>query len=917
MININENESIKEEIIEETTEEFGCIIKYKTSDLIKIINEYYQKNENNENCSYLNYENFGKNHNIPKIICQKTKVNNYIFYKEIYYNDVKLLLTPIIIDFVDLNGKSDVYKIYNSSYIYKIIETLNFTNPVIIIKEQKEYPISSLNKVLSFLCDEFKIVDKEAIKFDSLFSEENKVNDKSNSIKIGLDLTKNFKYYFKYPKPEEEFLFICSNDRSRIISNNFQMKITGLCGPMGIGKSTTLLAFLKNKENYCYLNIKALKENEDNILVWKDKLLLLEVAYTLRKKYKLEVFKELKEKLDSIYLFWEAIITMIKYFIKRKIKINFIFDQYKQKIDPNYKNLKNIKDTLEKDSTNIILIIISSSINDKDVRNSLLSQWFKIKQDFQIDYVYLKSLINIKDYIKNDLELTETQRNMIINDFNSIPKFYYSIRALNTESKLNDYKILQIEKIRNSINGFFSESDNLLGREEIESLINFRGKFGCALNKIDFLKLLKILPFKYFKFDLTNNIIDFSFQLVKDIFDDFLSNKICNFLRSPISLLKEGTIGDILELNLIKDLSNNSFCKFDQIIKINSIWNMNEIKPVKISNESKCILLLQENTEAIYIDFGILNNREDLLLYQCKKAFKKSPDNFITRTIIEENKAYLTNKFKEYFDISLKRVFLYYITGITFFMKDNKKQFRTWGIKENENFQINIKIAKNSQAELLYYDVLNRKIYIANEEEFEAINDLIQYANKFSSPISMEIKNNVSEENYAKLEILSREYYNSVSESLKKINCDNKEEFFSSLQKAYLKKNYFEIYSSNIFGFIKDPEIIDLNYKRMIGLKRNNKKYLLIEKMNKIKDENRKKEKGNKQKKEQREKLNKGKIDDEKEEVIEEKKRYKTKRSLVMVKDNGLEEIKNIGEDFYDKIEYAFIFDKNVILSDI
>ena len=241
-------------------------------------------------------------------------------------------------------------------------------------------------------------------------------------------------------------------------------------------------------------------------------------------------------------------------------------------------------------------------------------------------------------------------------------------------------------------------------------MINLRGSFGHNLKKNDFLKLLKILPFKYFTFDLNNNIIDFSFQLVKEIFDDFLSNKICDFLRSPISSLKEGTIGDILKLNLVEDLIKNSFCQIDQIIKVNSIWSINEIKSVKISEESKSILLLQDNSEAIYIDFAILSNNEDLLLYQCKKA----PDNFITRKIIEENKAYLIKKYEEYLNISLKRVFLYYITGITFFMKDNKKQFRTRGVKENENFQTIKKIATKSEAELFYYDVINRKIYIEN-----------------------------------------------------------------------------------------------------------------------------------------------------------------------------------------------------------
>ena len=88
---------------------------------------------------------------------------------------------------------------------------------------------------------------------------------------------------------------------------------------------------------------------------------------------------------------------------------------------------------------------------------------------------------------------------------------------------------------------------------------------------------------------------------MKDIFDDFLSDKLCNFLKAPISSLKEGTIGDILELNLINDLKKNNFCKINQIINVNSIWDLNQYKTIFASEDFKTtILLLQESSEAKY-----------------------------------------------------------------------------------------------------------------------------------------------------------------------------------------------------------------------------------------------------------------------------------------------------------------------------
>ena len=199
---------------------------------------------------------------------------------------------------------------------------------------------------------------------------------------------------------------------------------------MGIGKSTTLLALLKLKSNYCYINIKALKEHEDDVLIWKEQLLLKEIAYALKNSYKFEIFNNLKKKIDNISSFWEAIKETINYFIQKEIKINFIFDQYKCKFDPDYKYIKEIKAILEKDEKNILSIIISSSINDKDVRNSLLAKLLKEDPNLVIEYIYLKSLIDIGEYIKNDSKLSKIQREMIINDFNSIPKFYYSIKSI-------------------------------------------------------------------------------------------------------------------------------------------------------------------------------------------------------------------------------------------------------------------------------------------------------------------------------------------------------------------------------------------------------------------------------------------------------------------------------------------------------
>ena len=129
-----EKEIYIDEIIEEKDEK-GNSITFKTSELIKIINENYL---NRESFDKLDYENFGKKFLIPKIICQKTKVKDYFIHKEFYYDNTKLLSNPKIIVFTDLELKSKAYKIYNINYVHYLIQELKISNPMIIC-DKKEY----------------------------------------------------------------------------------------------------------------------------------------------------------------------------------------------------------------------------------------------------------------------------------------------------------------------------------------------------------------------------------------------------------------------------------------------------------------------------------------------------------------------------------------------------------------------------------------------------------------------------------------------------------------------------------------------------------------------------------------------------------------------------------------------------------
>ena len=85
-------------------------------------------------------------------------------------------------------------------------------------------------------------------------------------------------------------------------------------------------------------------------------------------------------------------------------------------------------------------------------------------------------------------------------------------------------------------------------------------------------------------------------------------------------------------------MKNNSIEKFDQVCKVNSIWDMKYVKELdknKVNIDN--ILIIQENDDGKYIDFGFLLKGKILILVQCKKALSKIPKQYVkTSDIIKE-----------------------------------------------------------------------------------------------------------------------------------------------------------------------------------------------------------------------------------------------------------------------------------------
>ena len=97
---------------------------------------------------------------------------------------------------------------------------------------------------------------------------------------------------------------------------------------------------------------------------------------------------------------WESIIEIVKFLISNKIESKVILDQYKELYDKDNKNIKEIIDLINKDSSNKVKLIVSSTINNNDVRSLLLKTWFPDydKVSLLFPYSYFDNLFDSKNF---------------------------------------------------------------------------------------------------------------------------------------------------------------------------------------------------------------------------------------------------------------------------------------------------------------------------------------------------------------------------------------------------------------------------------------------------------------------------------------------------------------------------------------
>ena len=764
----------------------------------------------------------------------KTLIDNLVIYLGAIYIDITYKGEVIpqsskIFEIEDKDKNRKLYKIYTKQYYELIIKENGIINPMMIIDDRVfKSDFDNIDNYCNFPGLDtytFKIVEDKKIDYQKEVFDEI-INEKTK--KTGKYYSKNFHHYFKYQKSDDIFNYKISQERSQLYQNlkNNSDKIKCYCGPHGIGKTTTFLALKKELKNLCYFNLKFLFENINNILVWKNELILLEVAETFKTISTYDQFTSLAKELEPKTQIWESIICVINFAIKENIKIKFILDQYKEKLDLSYTKIQKIINLINEDENKYASLLVLSSINDKDVRISLLNYWFGISNERGkniLIYTYIPLLFNLKEIIDEDPSLSEAKKNLLNQEFNNIQKYYYRIKNVEDDS-LEKFKNDEKIHIKKKINEFFN--DNTFNFDDIILVIQYYYYFGITSNfeKDIFEKLVNILPFKYFIIDLINYSISYSFPLVENIFQEILMEKSAKILKNPFPSLKPSVVGDILEFNVINDLSLNNICKFNYVCKVNSFYNLNNSNYTHFENiENSTILFVQLNAYAKNFDFGILNKGEDLILFQCKKALMKKPSNYVKFEDLIDDKDILAQNFKTKYGINIKRIYLLYITGITFYSNKGKNEYKTWGIEKKEDFKILEKMCKNSQCELIYYDVNKKKIYKKEDSFFSSIHDLIFYVKQFK--IHQKVGDNEDSDNSSdedNIDFINTTLIN-IRENIKQYN--EKEDILNQMEKNMLLNNNI-LKNYKILGFKTKPNHSDLNLPIYTIFIREGKKYL-------------------------------------------------------------------------------------------
>ena len=223
----------------------------------------------------------------------------------------------------------------------------------------------------------YKDIKIETLKFNDIYKMPKIIKGKDLNLKLGL-------YTNLMEDDFEKFVFYETAQRNNFLNNLkrlFHMKkYIGLCGPYGTGKTITLLKFLIQSDlnRVFYINLWTIENTSTEELKNLFKYELIKLfglnifnsndilcSKEEEKNYQ-NIIKEVNEfNGKNIFILLENIIKYIDNIKDEETIYYIIIDQYSSKYDENNLLLKQL---LEKNKDKNIYFIISSSMNNDDIK---------------------------------------------------------------------------------------------------------------------------------------------------------------------------------------------------------------------------------------------------------------------------------------------------------------------------------------------------------------------------------------------------------------------------------------------------------------------------------------------------------------------------------------------------------------------
>jgi hypothetical protein len=324
-----------------------------------------------------------------------------------------------------------------------------------------------------------------------------------------------------------------------------------------------------------------------------------------------------------------------------------VLDQYKTKYDKDYFKLGSILKTKYKSK-----LIIMSSINEDDIRESILSsiKWaLKINNKKpKLDYYYIISLVHVNE---EDIILLEEGQKKLLNEFGNLYYYYYKIKEKASKLKYNlsfSFKEEIMKEMNIKIRECYYNSEN---KELFQIFINLILNDEKEHKLKDCLNLMSKIPLRYFIFKCENkNIIHFSelkeddkisfnsaFIFVREYFLKYYQSIFVNKENKNLNKNNEKN-QDSIDLekyfgyflwayrNVVK-LNNTNIVTYETV---NSIIDMKDefinslgAKIKKLEN-GESLLIFQKDQNAKRFDIGIFEKKKEKYnLYLIQVTSKK------------------------------------------------------------------------------------------------------------------------------------------------------------------------------------------------------------------------------------------------------------------------------------------------------